>query len=55
MAIEIRELVIKAVIVDDQNRSGSSASEPASAIQQEQIIQECVNQVLKIIKKSKNR
>lgn len=55
MAVEIRELVIKAIIVDDKDRLRSSTSEPASSIQQEQVIQECVNQVLKIIKKSKNR
>ncbi len=55
MAVEIRELVIKAIVVDEKDGRNSSSSEPVSAIQQEQIIQECVNQVLKIIKKSKNR
>jgi hypothetical protein len=55
MAVEIRELIIKAVIVDDRNVPSSSYGESVSAINQEAIIQECVNQVLKIIKKSNNR
>lgn len=54
MAVEIRELVIKATIVDEQddNRSENTVS---SVADKEEIIQECVNQVLKIIKKSNNR
>ena len=55
MAIEIRELVIRAVVVDDSNRSESCRSGEVSSAQQDQIIQQCVNQVLKIIKKSNNR
>lgn len=55
MPVEIRELVIKAVIVDDHSRVGQGSSASDSAKDKEQIIQECVNQVLKILKKSKNR
>ena len=55
MAVEIRELVIKAVIVDDQSGEEGVFSAPDSAADKDQIIQECVNQVLKILKKNKNR
>lgn len=55
MAVEIRELIIKAVVVDDQSGSRENSSIPDSASEKEQIIQECVNQVLKILKKSKSR
>ena len=48
MPVEIRELVIKAVIVDDQSGGNGSASDSSKDTQQ--IIQECVNQVLKILK-----
>ena len=54
MAVEIRELVIKAVIVDDQSREGEGSA-PDSATDKEQIIRECVNQVLKILEKRKIR
>ena len=54
MAVEIRELVIKAVIVDDQSDDYSSAS-GMDAVEKQDIIQACVDQVLKIIKRGKNR
>jgi hypothetical protein len=55
MAVEIRELVIRATIVDDKNTESPEASNAELTVQKEHIIQECVTQVLKIIKKSKNR
>jgi hypothetical protein len=54
MAVEIRELVIKAVIVDDASGEEQDFASDSTK-EKEQIIQECVNQVLKILKKSKNR
>src|ERR1043166_5346887 len=55
MAVEIRELVIKAVIVDDQSGEQEASTAPDSQKDKEQIIQECVNQVLRILNKQKNR
>jgi hypothetical protein len=54
MAIEIRELVIRAVIADgDQESPGDSAASDMS--DKDKIVQECVDQVLKIIRRTKNR
>lgn len=59
MPIEIRELVIRATIVDqnpqDSDNEGETSSESSLGIDQNKIIQECVSQVMKIIQKSKNR
>ncbi len=54
MAVEIRELVIKAVITDDNTNNGHTDSLTAFQNQQ-QLVQECVSQVLKIIKQNQNR
>jgi hypothetical protein len=52
MAVEIRELVIKATVVkDDEYIPVNSRSGDDKA----QIIQECVKEVLRVIAKSKNR
>jgi len=52
MAVEIRELVIKATIINgDETAAGNSHS----AADKAEIIRECVKEVLKIIAKSKNR
>lgn len=52
MAIEIRELIIKAIVVDnDDDDEGSGQVE----IDKDAIVQECVDQVLKIIKKNNLR
>lgn len=55
MAIEIRELVIKAVIVDDDSTSSPAEDDVEKPTDKQALIQECVNQVLKILKRSKNR
>jgi hypothetical protein len=55
MAVEIRELVIKAIITKDGNTAPNTSIEPAVSTGNQQIIQECVSQVLKIIKQSQNR
>lgn len=55
MAVEIKELVIRAVIVDDKNPLAPASTNALSSEQEDQIVQQCVNQVLKIIKKSNNR
>ena len=53
MPVEIRELVIRAVATaDDQKPIVSPQASPAD---QEEIVQECVKQVLRILKKEKER
>ncbi|MBE7170246.1 MAG: hypothetical protein INR73_06635 [Williamsia sp.] len=56
MAVEIRELVIRALVVNDKDHTPSSSRQrPSAGIQESKLVQECVNQVLKIIRKNKNR
>jgi len=55
MAVEIRELVIKAIITNDEKSEQNATAETAVTAGNQQIIQECVSQVLKIIKQSQNR
>ncbi len=54
MAVEIRELVIKAIITEN-DEAKQQASPESVALQHQQLIQECVNQVLRIIKQSQTR
>jgi Family of unknown function (DUF5908) len=54
MAVEIRELVIKAIVTAD-DREEENDSAPAVAAGSQEIIQECVDQVLKILKQNQNR
>ncbi|GAA4274024.1 DUF5908 family protein [Aquimarina gracilis] len=49
MAVEIREIVIRAVISDDQEPNVISNSE-GDALDKNKMVQECVNQVLKVLK-----
>jgi hypothetical protein len=55
MAVEIRELVIRALIVSDGNSESPRPGQEKPEIRKDRIIQECVNEVLKIIKQGKNR
>ena len=57
MPIEIRELVIRAIAVsDDKNADSNEESQVRTAAGvQEDIVQECVRQVLKILEKQKER
>ncbi|MFK7787448.1 MAG: DUF5908 family protein [Crocinitomicaceae bacterium] len=53
MAVEIKELVIRAIVSD--NESSDNGSTPAvSEVNKEALVQECVDQVLKVLK-NKNR
>jgi hypothetical protein len=55
MPVEIRELIIKATIVRDEPGSTSGTSGSASGNSTEEaLIQECVNQVMDIIKAQEN-
>ena len=54
MSVEIKELIIRATIVDSsKNKSSSPAL--ASREQKEEIISNCVEQVLKILERKKER
>lgn len=58
MPIEIRELIIRAVVnesSDSRGRSRSAESDRRVPIDTHAIIEECVRQVLQILKKSKER
>lgn len=59
MAVEIKELVIKAVIgagEDAAARGPAPGGRPAwGEAEKQELIQACVEQVLKILKKEKNR
>ena len=54
MPIEIRELIIKAELRDDQKSSGGGSGK-LSAQEKESLIQECVNQVMQILADQKVR
>jgi hypothetical protein len=52
MPIEIRELVIRATISEDEERQSSPGD---SQISKKAIIEECVEQVLDILKRKEER
>jgi hypothetical protein len=55
MPIEIRELVIKATVAQGEEPAGSTSSSDGSANQKEEIINECVETVLQILKEKHER
>ena len=55
MAVEIRELVIRAVIKSEQNPYREAESAPHVQPDQHVIIEACVKQVLKILKRKQER
>lgn len=55
MPIEIRELVIRAVVKDDANLPQKTESNACEQQDQQAIIEECVKQVLKILKRKHER
>lgn len=54
MPVEIKELVIKAV-VDDQMKQEEDKKKTSSGIDREMIIEDCVEQVMEIIKRENER
>jgi hypothetical protein len=54
MAVEIKEMVIRATIVADKQEEGGQPSAPV-AVDQNELIKECVKEVLRIIKKNNRR
>jgi hypothetical protein len=56
MPVEIKELVIRAVVTPNTIEAGKKAVVPvAASMNTDAVIQECVNQVLRILKKKKER
>jgi len=55
MAVEIRELVIKAIITEGTKAKKDNEAQVSDLDGKDAIIQECVNQVMKIIKKNQSR
>ena len=55
MPVEIKELVIRAVTTPESQSSSPSSEGQMSAEEREAIIQACVQQVLKILQKKKER
>ncbi|WP_217995003.1 DUF5908 family protein [Methylogaea oryzae] len=55
--MEIRELVIRAVVAEPSEGSPPSPSErePEPALDQSAVVQECVKQVLKILRRDRER
>lgn len=54
MSVEIKELIIRATVVDG-NKTNSPSQALVSSEEQSEIISNCVEQVLKILKRKKER
>jgi Family of unknown function (DUF5908) len=55
MPVEIKELIIRAIAVGEGVEGVEQSLERSEITDNEAIIEECVRQVLKILKKSKER
>ena len=55
MPVEIKELIIRAVAVEDQGRVEHISSGPNSDDAREAIIEACVRQVMRILHKARER
>jgi len=55
MPIEVRELVIRAVVEGNQSSQQESSAPDALQQERQQIISECVEQVLEILKERQER
>lgn len=55
MPVEIRELVIRAVTTLDSQKDDDESQVQAPAANNEAIVQECVRQVMSILKKKEER
>ena len=54
MPIEIKELIIRAT-VDPKGEGGSAETGKADSSKKEEIVQQCVEQVLEILRKKRER
>ena len=55
MPVEIRELVIRAVITDPRNQNRKAKDDKLPTMDKEAVIAECVRQVLRILKQKGGR
>ncbi|WP_165395990.1 DUF5908 family protein [Flavobacterium sp. J27] len=55
MAVEIKEIIIKAIVSSKAPSGAENSQGYSSASNNEIVIQECVDQVLKILKKKNRR
>ncbi len=55
MPVEIRELIIRAVVKDEQNTAQHTETEHYQQQDSQAIIAECVKQVLKILQRKQER
>ncbi|MGZ4968104.1 MAG: DUF5908 family protein [Methylobacter sp.] len=55
MPVEIRELVIRAVVKDEAKQTPDAETALAQPQNQQALIEECVKQVLKILKRKQER
>lgn len=55
MTLEIRELVIKAVIGEEAGEQPPTGSDAASGASEEELVQQCVERVLAILKEQQER
>jgi hypothetical protein len=55
MPVEIKELVIRAVVTQQPGEDSPEASSPGEDSDRQTIVEECVRQVLRVLKNSKER
>ena len=55
MPVEIRELIIRAVVKDEPNTARHSDSEPYQQQDTQAIVADCVKQVLKVLQRKQER
>ena len=58
MPVTVKELIVRATVVDTSNNNGQQQSSSAKEINEEQrdlIISDCVDQVLQVLKNHKER
>jgi len=53
MPVEIRELIIRAVV--DARQPAEGANAPASESEREALVQACVNETLRVLRRQKER
>jgi hypothetical protein len=55
MPVEIKELIIRAVVTEQSDANTAALSTADEVSDRQTIVEECVREVLKILKKSKER
>ncbi len=55
MPVEIKELVIRAVVADSPTTSGRASTRPEDEDERQALIEECVRQVLQVLRRTEER